>query len=67
MVIRRIAHAGTQLMRHLAREEQALFDAARGALPDPDLEALGAAWARARGIALPEAAARTPMRTGSRD
>ena len=40
--------------RHLAREEQVLFDAARSALPAPDLEALGTTWARARGIALPE-------------
>ena len=39
--------------RHLAREEQVLFEVARKALRDPDLQELGTAWARARGIALP--------------
>jgi hypothetical protein len=38
--------------RHLAREEEVLFDAARRTLGDPELEALGTTWARARGIAL---------------
>ncbi|HWP65642.1 MAG TPA: hemerythrin domain-containing protein [Candidatus Limnocylindria bacterium] len=41
--------------RHLAREEQVLFEAARTALGDAELEALGAAWAQARGITPPEA------------
>lgn len=40
--------------RHLAKEEQVLFEVARKALEDPDLQRLGAEWARARGIALPE-------------
>jgi hemerythrin-like domain-containing protein len=40
--------------RHLAREEQVLFEVARKALDDPDLQRLGAQWARARGITLPE-------------
>ena len=48
--------------RHLAREEQALFDAARTALGDPALEQLGTTWARARGIALPETVSSLPAR-----
>jgi hemerythrin-like domain-containing protein len=39
--------------RHLGREEQVLFEVARKALADPDLQELGTAWARARGITLP--------------
>ena len=48
--------------RHLAREEQALFDTARTALADAEVEALGTAWARARGIAQPETAPSLPAR-----
>lgn len=40
--------------RHLAREEQVLFDAARATLDAPVLERLGAEWARARGIGQPD-------------
>ena len=39
---------------HLAKEEQVLFEVARTALQATDLQELGAEWARARGIALPE-------------
>ena len=38
--------------KHLSKEEQVLFQVARNALQDADLQQLGAHWARARGIAL---------------
>lgn len=38
--------------RHLGKEEQVLFQVARKALQDDDLQKLGAHWARARGITL---------------
>jgi iron-sulfur cluster repair protein YtfE (RIC family) len=43
--------------RHLAREEQVMFAAARQALSAGTLDACGAEWARIRGIAIGEAEA----------
>lgn len=39
--------------RHLAREEEIMFAAARQALPADELEHQGSHWAEARGVALP--------------
>ena len=40
--------------RHLAREEEVMFAAARQALPAGELAQQGAQWAQARGITLPK-------------
>jgi hemerythrin-like domain-containing protein len=40
--------------RHLAREEQLLFNLARQALPTGEREHAGAHWAQFRGVTLPE-------------